>query len=369
MNEFSKLYVESRTDFNDIQHFIAMSELVMMEASAGDFVETLMEKIKKTVEKVRTKISELVMSKKIKDTIKETEDLCKENPDATKSTGKMADYKKLNELNEKTQEAVVNAKSVEEIEAVMKKYRNQRNKLLVATAAITVTLGGILVFLSKNHKKTVDALNNKCAKMEKSLNAAKKHCHMQKENIEELQKKNQKLKDNLILARQKNPIDRTAAKAQMINRDIKKAAKDATNKASDATALLKASAKAQTEIMNNASSDIISSVKDSLNVLGDAKAGVFKKAKAVSSVPGTVINSGAKIVSGQAAKEYGDNRKEEIKSRVRKLQSGIEKAQYLLGSASASASQKEKAKKYIDESNKKIRQLKQEYGKLKRSQL
>ena len=40
----------------------------------------------------------------------------------------------------------------------MKEYKSKRNKILAATAAVTVTVGGLLLFLKKGKSKTVSAM-------------------------------------------------------------------------------------------------------------------------------------------------------------------------------------------------------------------
>lgn len=63
-------------------------------------------------------------------------------------------------LNKETQKKIQNAKNKKEVDQIMKEYKAKRNKILAATAAVTVTITGLLVFLKKGKSKTISSMED-----------------------------------------------------------------------------------------------------------------------------------------------------------------------------------------------------------------
>lgn len=81
-----------------------------------------------------------------------------EDPSLKNKKVKGTDWKKVHVLNKSTQKKIAAAKSKEEVDRIMKDYKAKRNKILAATAAITLTVGAAFLFLKKGQNKTVQAM-------------------------------------------------------------------------------------------------------------------------------------------------------------------------------------------------------------------
>ena len=120
---------------------------VKLKKTVCDFIDKTVTSIKGVFEKISTG-----------KTVKKAEENLKKNPKLKDEKTKITDWKKVHVLNKETQKKIQNAKSKEEVDQIMKEYKSKRNKILAATAAVTVTVGGLLLFLKKGKSKTVSAM-------------------------------------------------------------------------------------------------------------------------------------------------------------------------------------------------------------------
>lgn len=118
-----------------------------LKKAVCDFIDKIVTSIKGVFEKFSTG-----------KTVKKAEENLQKNPKLKDEKTKVKDWKKVHVLNKETQKKIQNAKSKEEVDQIMKEYKSKRNKILAATAAVTVTVGGLLLFLKKGKSKTVSAM-------------------------------------------------------------------------------------------------------------------------------------------------------------------------------------------------------------------
>lgn len=170
----------------------------------------------------------------------------------------------------------------------MIKYRKQRNKLIVASATITVTLSAAIVLLKKYTDKKITELKGAVNKAEKNITKVRK------EN-EALINKNRKLEDSktgyvnaiknlndeLEKAKTHNPV----RKVQLTGKQLKRAGEYRSNQIKDTTNNAKAVASANVEIVSNQAKDIIGAVKEiATTVLDPSKSGLTKVIDTVGAV-------------------------------------------------------------------------------------
>ena len=164
-------------EYSKIDDYIVgeAGDSVMMEAgSIGDFIESLIKKVKDLVKSVTDKIKGFLSTKKVSNEIDEMEKLVKENNNIRNEKIQITDYDKLNKLSKETKSKLKKAKSKDQVDSIMSGYRSKRKGILAAVAVTAITIGGALAFLKTNHNKKIDDLNKSVDQMEKDLNTMAK---------------------------------------------------------------------------------------------------------------------------------------------------------------------------------------------------
>ena len=163
-------------EYSKIDDYIVgeAGDSVMMEAGGvGDFIESLIKKVKDLVKSVTDKIKGFLTTKKVSNEIDEMEELVKENNIRNEKI-QITDYDKLNKLSKETKSKLKKAKSKDQVDSIMSGYRSKRKGILAAVAVTAITIGGALAFLKTNHNKKIDDLNKSVDQMEKDLNTMAK---------------------------------------------------------------------------------------------------------------------------------------------------------------------------------------------------
>lgn len=128
------------------------------EQAKENIFQRAVKKIKELFQKVKDKITEFIQDREFKKLEKQLQ----ENPELAKKTVKMPDYDKLHKLNKDTANKMTDKNCDPEKE--MAKYKKQRNILLGAGAAVTISLGVALMKIKK--------LKGQCDESIKSLSKA-----------------------------------------------------------------------------------------------------------------------------------------------------------------------------------------------------
>ena len=162
MNELAIIFKEIEVADCYFEHEISLipfQEGYFTESGdSEEFFETLKKMVCDFIDKIVTSIIEVFEKFFTGKTVKKAEENLKKNPKLKDEKTKITDWKKVHVLNKETQKKVQNAKSKEEVDQIMREYKSKRNKILAATAAVTVTVGGLLLFLKKGKSKTVSVM-------------------------------------------------------------------------------------------------------------------------------------------------------------------------------------------------------------------
>lgn len=164
MNEFSILFKEIEVADCYFEHEVSLiplyedyfTEAGDSEGFFGKLKKAVCDFVDKIVSTIKTVFEKFTSGK----ACKKAEDAIAKNPDLKNEKTKIKDWKKVHVLNKETQKKIQNAKSPEEVDKIMKEYKAKRNKILAIGATVTVTIGGILLFLKKGKSKTVSTMED-----------------------------------------------------------------------------------------------------------------------------------------------------------------------------------------------------------------
>ena len=319
----------------------------------ASFFDKMIERAKKIIEEVKNKVNELVTKVTVKQKLDSLKEAIKKNPVIGNKKIKMTDYDKLEQLNNA---AAKELEKTNDVENMMKKYRTQRNKLLAASAAITISLGAALVFITKRKEQKNKNLDQSLSQSQKRISRLKaKYTNLKGEN-ESLNSENDKLKNKIKMYRASTPAEKAKIAAQQTGNELKKKGE----KFATGVDIIKNKAQAETEILSNTTKDLVNSVKDTLTVCG-SEASALKKIGSVTKGTGEIIGAGARLISGETKNNVNVKNKEKLRSDIRSISSKIEKAKSILSDKSQSAETRQRAKKYIDSATAKLKRQKAVY--------
>lgn len=323
------------------------------------FFDQAIKKIKKIVSDVREKLSNLLSTAAVQLRIKQAENAIKEDPTLAKVETKMVDYEKLDKLNQETAAQLEKTKDSKETEKLMKKYRSQRNKILAVSSAITITLAGALIFITKNKNKKIQGLEANLAKSEKRLLGLKNRYEKLKELKANSDAENDKLRARIDRYKASTP----AAKAKVVVQQSGNSIAQKGEKFAIGVDVVRSKAQAETEIISNSTKDVINNVKDCLQAIGTSKSPI-KKVGAVAKATSKSASSIKKLATGEARNESFATKKNEIRKDIQNLQRRIENAKVVLSDKNKSKEERDRAGRFVDQATRKIKTLKATYRSL-----
>lgn len=121
----------------------------MIETSEDSIIDRFIDKMKQTIVKMKNKINDFITSATIKSKMEEIKDIFQKNPSLKNEKIKVKDYEKLDKLG---QETLNELETTKDIEATMQKYRKQRNKLMVGSTLVTISLSTAFIFVIKKKR-------------------------------------------------------------------------------------------------------------------------------------------------------------------------------------------------------------------------
>ena len=291
----------------------------------SSFLDKMIEKIKSVTNSIVTWIQEFYQKHFTKKVETELEEKMKKDPSFKNKKIRVRDNDKIAEIQTATVNAIQECKRIDEVEATMKKYRKQRNVLIAATTAVTITATAGLAWLRKSKDKKI----NEIAKTNKTLlNSVKKLQNNLSETEQratsEREKYTSKIKEqNEIIKGKNRQIHYLAAKAKgddkkarAIKRkgteaNINKAVadtgtkiKDSVSKSKDAV-LEKAKITAVAEVFTNMSSDVKSGVSEIYDAVRSTDKSALQKATSVAHGVNSLVNAPSNATNRkyQAAKK------------------------------------------------------------------
>ena len=152
----------------DMKFESSMIDIDYVTESSGvvDRIGSMISKAVEGLGKMIQKIIDFIQSKVFKTKINKAEEAINNNPSLKNTKVKIKDYDKLDKLNQKVKKELPKSKDPE---ALMGKYRKQRNVILAASAAVAVTLGGLLLWTKKTNAESLNAMSTECTKNLNSL--------------------------------------------------------------------------------------------------------------------------------------------------------------------------------------------------------
>ena len=302
-------------------------------------------------ERISAKVDQIVKEKISKD------------PSVADIKVRIPDNSKMIKLQEETLAELYRSRTEPEIKAKMDKYKRQRNKILVASAVITTTLGAALVILRKNNKETIDRLGRQNKHLSKQV-------EMYKDEVSDLSSKNEKLKkaatkrirelkDEVAVAKAKTPVERSSAKMRKNVNKIKRGIGDATESVSDKAKTARSIVNASMQVVSEGIQDSKENVTETAKAILDPKTSVVKKAGAVVSGIKDQAGTIADVVTGETSKKASTKDSEQ---RIRFLRSAKKRYQdygKIIKDPSRSMAERKNAKAKADHLKKIIQDVQQ----------
>ena len=255
-------------------------------------IESIIEKIKKIFNDAKDAITNFFSKNDVEKKCKEVEETAKKDPK------KKSSYKSKREaidLSKVTLEDIYKAKDFNEIEALMTKYRSQRNKAIATGVVVTLAIGGISAYVFKHYHDLNTMLKTEKEKVEKDLTESKRTIGSLKRKILENNKTISTLKNDVKdLKSELNAKSKLEVASVRVNRKIRQAT-DVKDSINTEIKTEQARASALAEASANLCKDIASELKDMgtslLNPNVSKKDKVTSTASTVSGVTKQVKNS------------------------------------------------------------------------------
>lgn len=374
ITEFDIMIKEAEIGFNEIQAdlivspYMESSDFFFESEAEGNFFTRMIEKIGTLINNIKEKIISFFKKDTTEKTVKEIEDVAKENPAFLRTHVTMADYNALYDLSERTQKQLMNEKC--DVEKTMKKYRKQRNIILAAGAAVTISLGAALVIVTKKKDEKISSL-------EKLYKSVKRKLQIKEQEYEDLKqdhigyknKAEDKIKSlNNTVSKQNDTIEELKAKGikrtqlkvlhavKQPIRNGQQAGKD-LQKSIDQT---KEQVVAIAECTKDMATDTANECSDAFKVL-TSNASIVKKAQAGMSVAANIASGTKNIVSGKAISDKKDERAKEISKKGYEIAAKIKKYDGVLNHPKASDERKQTAQERINTLDDRLKTLAEQY--------
>lgn len=266
--------------YENVEELLMFCEATEDPVEKEKFLDKLVERVSKLVNDCIKTINEFFQNHFTGNKKKELEDRIENDPSFKDKEFKVVDYEKMENLQETVCNEIEKAKTKEEVEEKMKKYRKQRNILLVASAAITV--GGAYLYnrMAKNKNAKIKKLKDQNEKFGTYINKYQDDIKNLRSENSNLTMKNKELTEKL---KAKNQARRTAV-------SFKYAVKGATKNISNNKDLVTKKASAIAEVIGD-------TTKDAMNELNEVAAALVSPDKSTVSKVATVTKAPAKLVS------------------------------------------------------------------------
>lgn len=266
--------------YEDVEEILMFCEKTENPVEKEKFLDKLVERVSKMINDCIKTINEFFQNHFTGNKKKELEDRIKNDPSFKDKKFKVVDYEKMEYFQETVCTEIEKAKTKEEVEEKMKKYRKQRNILLLVSAAITV--GGVYLYnrMSKNKDAKIKKLKERNEKFGNYIHKCQDHINKLEEKNSDLSMKNKELAEKL---KARTPAKRTAVA-------IKYKAAGASKSISNNKDLVTKKTSAIAEVIGD-------TVTDAKNELKEVSAALISPDKSTVSKVATVTKAPAKLVS------------------------------------------------------------------------
>lgn len=248
------------------------------------------------------------------------EERFEENPELKEQKVEIRDDSELVALQQKTLDELERVRTEPELKMKMQKYKKQRNKILAATAVITVTLSAAVVFLHKKSQSTITQLDRQNKKLkaqvqdyEDELGAVnKKLTNVKKAAV----KKIRELKDENESLKARTPVEKVRVKGKQTVRKVKTGSRELMEPVNSRVNLARGKTQAMTDVVKDTIGDTKANITDLATTILNPKTSGVKKVGAIAKSVGNqaeILGS----VKG-AVKDSGSNHKEAAAAFIKK---------------------------------------------------
>lgn len=346
--------------------FSLLNISVFMESvddkKADGIFNRIIQQIDKIITTIKTKIQEFFQSKKTTEEIDAIEHASKNDSSIKNKKVKMRDYKKAETLNKETIAKIDKCQSEEELNQQMKKYRDQRNKIIIGSVFVTVTLGSCIAILKKKSSDKINYLEDAAKQQKQEIHILKKKCEKYQSVAQAEHDKNRKLSQENNILKEKTPAKRADMKVKYAaqNMQIKKSKFSGT--ITGATKI----AEAKTEVLGNAAKDCANEIKDAIVNVKEAN-NIVCKAQEISKAGKNISKNVSDTLNGSREKQIKNTNVTDMRDELKHMSEQIKKAKRVLQSADKSSTQYKKAQDYLQKAIPAFKKRQYSYSVLKQS--
>ena len=273
------------------------------------------------------------------------EERFEENPELKEQKVEIRDDSELVALQQKTLDELERVRTEPELKMKMQKYKKQRNKILAATAVITVTLSAAVVFLHKKSQSTITQLDRQNKKLkaqvqdyEDELGAVnKKLTNVKKAAV----KKIRELKDENESLKARTPVEKVRVKGKQTVRKVKTGSRELMEPVNSRVNLARGKTQAMTDVVKDTIGDTKANITDLATTILNPKTSGVKKVGAIAKSVGNqaeILGSVKGVV-----KDSGSNHKEAAAAFIKKWRVPYQKYVQKAKDTSLSRADREKA--------------------------
>lgn len=273
------------------------------------------------------------------------EERFEENPELKEQKVEIRDDSELVALQQKTLDELERVRTEPELKMKIQKYKKQRNKILAATAVITVTLSAAVVLLHKKSQSTITQLDRQNKKLkaqvqdyEDELGAVnKKLTNVKKAAV----KKIRELKDENESLKARTPAEKVRVKGKQTVRKVKTGSRELMEPVNSRVNLARGKTQAMTDVVKDTIGDTKANITDLATTILNPKISGVKKIGAVAKS----VGSQAEILGSVkgAVKDSGSTHKEAAAAFIKKWRVPYQKYVQKAKDTSLSRADREKA--------------------------
>lgn len=329
--------------------FFSESTMMYLIESGGGVQEGVFAKLRQKIEKMIDSAKEWFRNfhtKKVVNGVDAAmEERFEENPELKEQKVEIRDDSELVALQQKTLDELERVRTEPELKMKMQKYKKQRNKILAATAVITVTLSAAVVLLHKKSQSTITQLDRQNKKLkaqvqdyEDELGAVnKKLTNVKKAAV----KKIRELKDENESLKARTPVEKVRVKGKQTVRKVKTGSRELMEPVNSRVNLARGKTQAMTDVVKDTIGDTKANITDLATTILNPKTSGVKKVGAIAKS----VGSQAEILGSVkgAVKDSGSNHKEAAAAFIKKWRVPYQKYVQKAKDTSLSRADREKA--------------------------
>ena len=329
--------------------FFSESTMMYLIESGGGVQEGVFAKLRQKIEKMIDSAKEWFRNfhtKKVVNGVDAAmEERFEENPELKEQKVEIRDDSELVALQQKTLDELERVRTEPELKMKMQKYKKQRNKILAATAVITVTLSAAVVRWHKKSQSTITQLDRQNKKLkaqvqdyEDELGAVnKKLTNVKKAAV----KKIRELKDENESLKARTPVEKVRVKGKQTVRKVKTGSRELMEPVNSRVNLARGKTQAMTDVVKDTIGDTKANITDLATTILNPKTSGVKKVGAIAKS----VGSQAEILGSVkgAVKDSGSNHKEAAAAFIKKWRVPYQKYVQKAKDTSLSRADREKA--------------------------